>query len=271
MKKQSEEWDDIKVNRRSGDKIYFESPLIQSISDGIDFLREETKDMLEELDSSGFKQELDEFDLKDFGEYAADQISEIADEVSQLKSKIIDPDDIPDFVKESAMDAKRALNRDADYVRIAKRKLWMLDSDKLTDVYRTNIRVIELCDKAIEVNYKNWEAYYVKSQAFINLERYDDAIDELIKSLALNEDNLDAWFDIAESYGLKGEYEGAIEVYDSILKRDDGSFKALKGKAYAYYHLENYQNADEFFNKANSIKSLDEESKQLWDEIQNSY
>ena len=75
--KRYDEGEDIKVNRRSSDKIYFESPLIQSISDGIDFLRDETKESLEELDSTEFKQKIDELNLEEFGEYAAGQISEI--------------------------------------------------------------------------------------------------------------------------------------------------------------------------------------------------
>ena len=41
MKKEDE---DIKVNRRKTDKVYFESTFIQQISDGIDFLRDESKE-----------------------------------------------------------------------------------------------------------------------------------------------------------------------------------------------------------------------------------
>lgn len=267
MKKESDGWDDIKVNRRSTDKIYFESPVIQSISDSIDFLRDETKEILKELDSTEFKQQIDEFDLDEFGEDAVNQISEIKDELSQFRSEIIDSDDIPEFIKESSLDAKRALNRDADYVRRAKRKLYMLDSGRLTDELRTNVRVIELCDKAIEVNFNNWQAYYVKAQALMNLEKYDDASEELIKSLALNEENLDAWFDVAKSYKLNGEYKKSIDVYDSILKRNEDSFKVFEGKALCYAELEDYPNADKFFKKANSIKSLDDESQKIWDEI----
>lgn len=267
MKKESDDWDDIKVNRRSTDKVYFESPVIQSISDSIDFLRDETKEILKELDSTEFKQQIDEFDLEDFGEEAIDQISEIKDEISQFRAEIIDSDDVPEFIKESSLDAKRALNRDADYVRRAKRKLYMLDDGRLTDELRTNVRVIELCDKAIEVNFNNWQAYHVKAQALMNLEKYDDATEELIKSLALNEENLDAWFDVANSYRLNGEYNESLDVYNTILKRDEKSFKAFKGKALCYVGLEDYQNADNFFKKANSIKSLDDDSQEIWDDI----
>lgn len=267
MKKQEEDWEDIKINPRSKDKVYFESPLIQSISDSIDFLRDESKEILKELDSNEIKQQVDEMELEEFGENAIGQISEIVDEFSQFKSQIIDEDELPDFIKDTSLEAKRALNRDADYVRRAKIKLDLFDSDKLTNVYRTNARVIELCDKAIEVNYKNWEAYSVKAQALINLKEYESAVEELVKSLALNEDNLTNWFYVAKAYRLDGQYEEAIAVYDSILKRDEDSFKALKGKAYAYVELEDYNKADEFFTKANSIKVLDDESKQVWDDI----
>ena len=100
MKKESDDWDDIKVNRRSTDKVYFESPVIQSISDSIDFLRDETKEILKELDSTEFKQQIDEFDLEDFGEEAIDQISEIKDEISQFRAEIIDSDDVVFVVDE---------------------------------------------------------------------------------------------------------------------------------------------------------------------------
>ena len=56
----------IEVKKRSTNKVYFESPLVQSIYDKIDFLREESKAILEEIDSSEFKQQLDNIDLEEF-------------------------------------------------------------------------------------------------------------------------------------------------------------------------------------------------------------
>ena len=78
---------------------------------------------------------------------------------------------------------------------------------------------------------------------------------------------MDAWFDVANSYRLNGEYNESLDVYNTILKRDEKSFKAFKGKALCYVGLEDYQNADNFFKKANSIKSLDDDSQEIWDEI----
>lgn len=255
--------EDIKVNRRKDDKIRFESPFIQSISDGIDYLRGEAKDILSELDSSEFKQNIDEFDIEEFGENTIDQFSDVVDELSRVKSKIIDSEDVPDFVKDSSINAKKALNTDQDYVRRAERRLNRVNKDeKLVDQYKYNIRAIELCDKAVEVNKLNYKAYYIKGLAFINLEKYDEAIDEFINSLAL-EDTIDARLAIANANRLNKDFNDAINVYDSVL--EENPFEALKGKAYTYYDWMKYGQAQMCFKKASLIEDLDSESQKLWD------
>lgn len=256
MKKQSD-WQDIKINKRSTDKVYFESPILQSISDKIDFLREESKEILKELDSTEFKQQIDEWDLEDLGVEALNQISGIVDEIVQFKDEIIDSDEIPEEVKEYSKDFKVALNRDADYVRKAKRRL-------ARDDYDNNERIVQLCDKAIEVNDSNWEAYHIKGIALINLDKYGEACEELTKSLELNEDNDNARLYLANAYRLNREFEKAIEAYDSVLENDEKSFDAYKGKAFTYYNWKKYDKADECFKKANSITFLDEKSKEVW-------
>ena len=40
------DWEDIDVNERSTDKVFFESSLLQNISDSIDFLKEEATGIL---------------------------------------------------------------------------------------------------------------------------------------------------------------------------------------------------------------------------------
>ena len=259
----TDDWDDIKVNRKKGNKVHFESTLLQQISDGIDFLRDESKEILKGLDSNEFKQNLDDFDLEEFGESTLNQISDMADDLSQFKSEVFNSDDVPEFVKESSINAKRALNRDVDYVRRAKRRLDRVESDELVDVYKKNVRAIELCDKAVEVNPSNNEAYYLKGLALVNLEKYDEAIEEFINSLAI-EDNPDIRLDIANANRLNGEFNDAINVFESVA--DIREFEALKGKAYTYYDWRKYGQAKMFFKKASLIEPLDDESKKIWDE-----
>lgn len=261
----TDEWDDIKVNRRKGDKVYFESTLLQQISDGIDFIRAESKEILAELDIQG----IDDVILEEFGEEALDDIYDISDALSDVKADLLGTEDIPEFIKESSISAKKALNRDYDYVRRARRRLERMNSDDLAEVHKTNARVIVTCDKAIEVNPSNYEAYYLKGVALTNLEKYDEAIEEFVSSLALNEDYVDAKIGIANVNRLNKEYDDAFSIYDSILETDENSFEAIKGKAHVYYDMKDYKKAEEEFKKANFICTLDDESKKLWEDCLN--
>ncbi len=259
--KESKDGEDIKVNRRKGDKVFFESTVLQQISDGIDFIRDESRDILKEIDLKG----LDEVDIDEIGQKAYDQISDIADEVSQLKSEYINDDDLPDSIKKSSRNFKAALNRDEDYVRRAQRRFDRINSDEFTDKIRANARVIELCDKAIAVNSYNAEAYYLKGRALVNLDKYPEAIEEYINSLAIKDD-IEVWIAIANANTLNEDYADAINVYDSVLQKDEYSFDAIRGKAIAYYSCGDYKKADEEFKKASELDSLDDSSKEIWDE-----
>ena len=44
--KKSNDWEDIDVDKRRTDKVHFESTILQQVSDGIDFLRDESKEIL---------------------------------------------------------------------------------------------------------------------------------------------------------------------------------------------------------------------------------
>lgn len=257
MKGSTKDFEEIKINRRSTDRLYFETPIIQSIYNRIEFLKKENESILEEINSTELKQKIDSLDVVKFGEESINMVYDVADDMSKIKDHVIDSMDLPSFVKDQSKNMKFALNRDEDYVRKAKRKL-------KADDYKSNIRIVELCDKAIEVNYLNWEAYYIKGIALINLDKYDDAIEELTKSLALNEDNIDARMYIGFAYMFKIEYANAIALFDSVLEIDKNSFDAFKGKALTYYYWEKYDEANLFFKKASSIKALDEKSKEIW-------
>ena len=78
--KESKDWDDIEVNKRSTDKVFFESTILQQISDSIDFIRDESKEILSELDYDGFE----DLVVQEFGESTLDQLSDIADVINAL-------------------------------------------------------------------------------------------------------------------------------------------------------------------------------------------
>lgn len=263
--KKSDDGDNVKVNRRKSDKVNFESNFIQQIADGIDFLKDESKEILKEIDSAEFKQKIDEFDLDQFSDDALNQIDDIYDDISKFKSEVISADDFPDDVKEQYRNTQQYLNRDDDYVRRAKRKLIRLNSDEGMNWYRANNRIVELCDKAVAVNDRNYDAYSLKGQALINLEKYPEAIDEFINALSIRDD-AETWLAIANANRLNEDYGDAINVYDSILAKNEMSADALKGKAHVYFDIDDYASCDEMFKKANSIEYLDEDSFRIWSE-----
>lgn len=257
------EWDDINVNRRRTDKVYFESSFLQSISDKIDFLRDESKEILKEIDSTEFKQQLDEFDLEEFSEDTINQIDDIFDDISKFKDSMFDSEDFPEDVRQHYRNTQLYLNRDEDYVRRAKRKLARLKSDESVNVYRTNFRIIELCDNAIKINKDNFDAYVTKAQALINIEKYSEAIEEFITALSIKDD-IDVWLAIADTNRLNEDLDDAINVYNHILEKHINHPKALKGKAYAYFGAGDYVHCDLMFKMSNSIEYLDEDSFKIW-------
>ena len=262
MKKESFDEEEIKVNKRRTDKVYFESTFIQSISDKIDFLREESKEILKELDSSEFKQQLDDLDLEEFSEDTIDLIDDIFDDISRFKDELIETE-VPEDVKKHYRTTQMYLDRDDDYVRRAKRKLERLEANKLTDSYETRIRAIELCDKAIQVNEYNFDAHFLKAQTLVDMKMYGEAIEEFTAALSIKND-VEVWLEIARANRLNGDLEDAIDVYDKVLSMDKNSFEAFKGKAYTYFDLKDYEKANYFFKKANSVKPLDEASEKIW-------
>ena len=203
--------------------------------------------------------------LEEFSKDTIDQIDDIVDDMSKFKSEIINSEDFPSEIKKQYRNAQMFLNRDEDYIRRAKRKLDKLESEDKIDFYKTNVRVIELCDKASKVNKSNFDAYYLKGVALVNLEEYDDGIEEFINALSIKDD-VEVWLAIANANRLNYEFEDAISVYDKVLDIKEDSYDALKGKAYTYFDWENYEKSNEFFEKANSKVYLDEESMKTWGE-----
>lgn len=263
MKKDN--WDDIEVKRRKAEKVLFESKHIQSAYDRIEQIRDESKSILEDIDSSELKQKVDEIDIKEVRDDAVGCMDDIVDEISRFKDRMIDSEKVPDGVIDQYRNTQAYLNRDEDYLRRAKRKLARLDEGKLTDKYEINFRVVELCDKAIAIRPDNFDAYVLKAQSLVNLKRYSEAIDAYITALAL-EDDVELWLAIANANRLNRDFDDALEVYDSILEKYKKTFEVLKGKAFVYFDLNDFAKCDKLLKQANDIDYLDEESFRIWSE-----
>ncbi|MBR0057778.1 MAG: tetratricopeptide repeat protein [Methanobrevibacter sp.] len=194
-------------------------------------------------------------DTEFFVESIFNQLAEDLDQIKNNALDMLDEMDIEDAIDDFSINSKKALNRDADYINRARKKLNNSGEEE---------RVIYLCKKALLIDDLNWEAYYLKGRALINLKRYDEAINDLINSLALNDDNIDARLYIAKAAHLNGDFNYALQVYDSVLSIDEKSFEALNGKALVYFDKKDFLEADKFFKKACKISVLPEDSKIKW-------
>lgn len=192
----------------------------------------------------------------DFMESTFNQFLEDIDHLKDNAIEFMKDVDIDDIFDDFSINSKKALNQDAFYVARARRKL---------ENSGDNQRIIYLCNKALLVDEKNWEAYYLKGRALINLGRYDEAIDVLLDSLALNEDNLEAREYIAKASRLNGDLDYSLKVYDTILNVDDKYYEAILGKALVYFQLKDYAEANKLFEEANKISPVEGYAKHKWD------
>lgn len=262
LMKKSEDWEDIEVKQRKADRPFFESNFIQQIYDGIDYLRDESREVLRELD---IESRIDELDLEEFAENTMNQIDDILDDISRFKDSVIDKQDIPDDVRHHYRNTQEYFNRDADYLRRAKRKMARINAKDLADEHDTYERIIELCDKAIEIRPDSFDAYELKAQALVRLERYSEAIDEYVHALAMK-DSVSIWLEIANLNRLNGNFDDALDVYDFVLDKYRRYADAKKGKARVYFDMGDYAECDNMFKQANNIETLDEASFKIWSE-----
>ncbi|SDA43455.1 tetratricopeptide repeat protein [Methanobrevibacter millerae] len=195
-------------------------------------------------------------DREDFIGSIFNQFSSDMNDIKEETLEFFNDLKIDDVIDDFSTNSQRALNRDATYVSRARIKL---------ENSGDNNRIIRLCNKAILINDRNWEAYHIKGKALINLGRYDEGIEELISSLALKDDNLEARCYIAKAYYLKGDTGYSIKVYDSILNVDDKHPGALKGKALIFFDQENYYEANKYFERANNVTCLSRKLLNKWD------
>ncbi|NPU83031.1 MAG: tetratricopeptide repeat protein [Syntrophaceae bacterium] len=92
---------------------------------------------------------------------------------------------------------------------------------------------------------------------------HDAALAEAESVLAVQADNRDALFIKAESLRFKGDSDGAIAIYQALLKGGD-DFDTRLGLAYSYFNKEDYANAKKLISglkptytyQGNDLKSL---------------
>ena len=67
--------------------------------------------------------------------------------------------------------------------------------------------------KAIRYSKNNFEAYYYRGCAKVNTQKYQEAIEDFEKAIALKPDYADAYFNIGRTYYLMNDEDKACEYY----------------------------------------------------------
>ncbi|RMF69267.1 MAG: tetratricopeptide repeat protein [Calditrichaeota bacterium] len=112
---------------------------------------------------------------------------------------------------------KSKLNRLASDAYVKDAKLLMsLHAKTKQESYSQRAR--EVCNRAIQLNTTNYEAFHVKGNTFYELGRDSEAIPEFEKALEINYNLPGAHYNLGLSYYYLGEYETAIEKFQAAVK-----------------------------------------------------
>ena len=107
---------------------------------------------------------------------------------------------------------------------------------------------------------KTVEEILKKIDTLDNLEKYQEIID-MIEELPVEQLNNQIISEQGRAYNNIGEYEKAIEILKTIETEERGTRRWNYRIAYSYYFLEDYENAEKYFLKANEIGPEDDEIK----------
>lgn len=95
----------------------------------------------------------------------------------------------------------------------AKSRVYMDEGQKLMMRYSQYEQAEEALTKAIKYDKGNYEAYYLRGCAKVNLTKYQEAIADFEQATTLKPDYADAYFNIGITYHLMNDEDSACEYY----------------------------------------------------------
>ena len=188
------------------------------------------------------------------------EVTKIDDAIIQF-TKAIELD--PDFDKAyiSRAYASERLNRYQEAAEDYERAI--VFQDKKPEIYyyagnayfKSGNRQAALANlnSAIDRKSNYLEAYQVRSQVYLGMERYDEALEDCKRCLRLKE-NEQSYFNLAQVYEKLGLYNEAEEAYQKSLGKNSGVASTHLALANLLYERENYPSAMASVNKLLKIE-----------------
>ena len=105
-------------------------------------------------------------------------------------------------------------------------------------------------DQAIALDEKNPRAFNSRAVAYLNLEKFQDAENDLKKALQLSPSYADAFNNMGSLHYRMASYDEAIHAYTQALEIQPDFIQAILNRGLAYRKLFNFENAFEDFRRA---------------------
>lgn len=95
----------------------------------------------------------------------------------------------------------------------AKSRVYVQEGEKQLLRYSNYDEAVEIFTKAIRYDKGNYEAYYYRGCARINLREYEAALADFEKAVDLKHDYADAYFNLGRTYYMMHDEDRACENY----------------------------------------------------------
>lgn len=136
-----------------------------------------------------------------------------------------------------------ALNIYSSLANLYEKEELLINCAKLSEVTKKYNDLICYCNKILDLNSKNFEAYFMLGTTYVLLDKKDEALNYLIQAKQLKE-SPEVYYNIGYIYHLKNDRNNAYKNYAECLKLDNTFVRA---------HL----NISDFENLYNAICHLD--------------
>lgn len=132
-------------------------------------------------------------------------------------------------------------------------------------------KALEKCQRAIELDSENANAWHNKGVVLYHLETYEEAISSLDKAVALDSSDTYSWHNLANVYGSQGNvyysqgnhdkaaeyHDKAVKFYNKAIELDPKHAAAWLKKGISLSMLGKYESSIECYDKAIELDSTD--------------
>ncbi len=123
-------------------------------------------------------------------------------------------------------------------------------------------KAVQIADKVISFDVDS-TANYGKGVLLIELEHYEEALEELKKSIAKGFDEAKVYNYMGVAHFRLGDYSSAKVSYLKALELENNEYLYYNNLADTYYHLEEYNKAVNMYNRCASFKEFAEDAETL--------